>query len=230
MKTGARSLIAFGVVAVAAIATHSYRTRSASDAESAATPPEGPANEGTIADPSRGAAAASSSRDTATDTATTRAAAARAPDAAPTVGLVSEQSSSPFVREVVRNFGDSGIPAGPLHDRLEQFAAEPADPSSATTLEASLLSAISQSATAVVDRRVECRAATCSMLLVYPLGTDPSEVRGEVESLAPSLGMPRGQTTTIFWPRADGAPSALVFYHLLRESTPQSEVARAASR
>lgn len=242
MKTAARWLFALGVVVAAAIATHSYRPRSASDAEPAATPPEAHANGPTVAEPSRDATADSSSRETTTNTATTRAATAPDPtvgppdvasaaETPPTAGLVSEQSPSPFVREVVRAFGDYGIPAaGPLHEKLEEFAAEPADPISATTLEPSLLSAISQSATAVVDRRVECRATACSMLLVYPLGTDPSAVHDEVERLAPSLGVPRGETTVIFWPRADGAPSALVFYRLRRESTPLSVVARSASR
>jgi hypothetical protein len=228
-------LITLGLVAVGAIATYSYWTRSANDADPIASAPEAPENGATVTAPSDGAAAGSASSDTSTNVAATRVApgataavpsAAPVAEAAPTRGLVSEQSPSPFVREVVRSFGGSGIPAGPLHDELEEFAASPADPISATTLEPRLLSAISQSSTAVVDRRVECTATACGMLLVYPLGTDQSAVRDEVDRLAPSLGVPRGETMAIFWPRADGAPSALVIYRLLRESTPQSVVAR----
>jgi len=238
MKTTAR-LITLGFVVVGAIATYSYWTRSANEADPAAAAPEAHENGATVSDPSNGAAAGSASSDTSTNVAAARAApgatvavpgAAPVAEAPPTGGLVSDQSPSPFVREVVRGFGGSGIPAtGPLHDKLEEFAAGPPDPISATTLEPRLLSAISQSSTAVVDRRVECTATACGMLLVYPLGTDPSAVRDEVDRLAPSLGVPRGETMAIFWPRADGAPSALVIYRLLRESTPQSVVARSLS-
>ena len=235
MKTTAR-LVTLGFVVVGAIATYAYRSRSANEAEPAAAAPEAHENGAAVTDPSRGEAAGSASSDTSTNVAATRAApgaivavpgATPVAEAAPTGGLVSEQSPSPFVREVVRSFGGTGIPAtGPLHDKLEEFAAGPPDPISATTVEARLLSAISQSSTAVVDRRVECTASECGMLLVYPLGTDPGEVRDEVERLAPSLGVPRGETMAIFWPRADGAPYALVIYRLLRESTPQSVVAQ----
>jgi hypothetical protein len=247
MKTAARSLLALGVVAALAATTYSYWPRSAGDADRAERRPEALANTATGADSKHGEPGGFSERDTPADGGATRAAAVsratagpeataaarevpRRTEAPPIAELVSEQSPSPFVREVVRSFGDYVPTTGPLHDKLEEFAAGTPDPISATTLEPSLLSAIARSNTPVVDRRVECTTTACGMLLVYPLGTDTTEVRDQVEQLAPSLGGRRGETMAIYWPRADGAPSALVIYRLLPESTPQSVVAQSAFR
>jgi hypothetical protein len=247
MKTATRSRLALGVVVSAALATYSHWTRSVGDADRAEPRPEAPASTATVAVSNRGGSGGVPARDAPAGTAASRAASApgataglqsnsaardvpHRTEAPPTADLVSEQSPSPFVREVVRSFGDYFPTSGPLHDKLEAFAAGAPDPISATTLEPSLLSAIARSNTPVVDRRVECTTTACGVLLVYPLGTDPSEVRDEVERLAPSLGGWRGETMAIYWPRADGAPSALVIYRLLPESTPQSVVAQSAFR
>ena len=247
MKTAARSLLAVGVVVASAIAIYSQWTRSAGDADRAEPRPEAPANTATVADSNPGRSGGLPALDTPADTAAPRAGAVSGATAGPeatvaareaprrtatlpTSGLVSDRSPSPFVREVVRTFGDYVPTNGPLHDKLEEFAAGAPDPIAATTLEPSLLSAIAQSNTPVVDRRVECTTTACGMLLVYPLGTDTGVVRDEVEQIAPSLGGRRGETMAIYWPRADGAPSALVIYRLLPESTPQSVLAQSAFR
>jgi len=234
VSSGKRWLVVVGAVAGAAIATKVYWTPGDGGSGPAATSPAETLERGDSAlertDPRTSPAAEESAREAPTAERANghdqdaSASGARGIDAEPSAGAtVAKQSAPPAAPETVRRFGSLDLPeAGPIQDKLRQFAAEPLDPVSSTNIEARLLSAIAQSSVAVVDWHVECRSSTCVVLAVYPFGTDSIAVAKGIENVGRALGPLRGPSTVFFFPRGDGAPAALGTFGIPRESTPQS--------
>ena len=204
MNTSTRWLFALAAVLAVAIAAVFYRTRSASDSVPAAAPTQASRSDEHLVE--RVAPKESTSSE-------------------------SVERSREVPTEIVRSFGRLELPTiGPIQDKMRQFVSEPLDPLASSGVEAQLLSAIAQSNHAVVDWHVECRTTACTVLLVYPFGTDASTVADAAATLPRSLGRSPVPTTVFFFPGADGAPSALATFGIPRESTTQSAAQESIAR